>query len=220
MRERLIFLAALVAASLVSALLFVPRFRAESGAGVAASSAPAPPSVEPPAPPSVGAPAPPFIERPGFDDPLQPVVGLTWDDAVALATWLRARLPTEAEWERAARGDQSGEQPRTAWAYDSNGKPKANTWQGSFPLRDEADDGFSGLAPVGCFAPNALGLSDMIGNAWEWTTEPSPAASRVVKGGSFLCSLDYCANFRPAGRQAQEADLPTSHIGFRTIAPA
>jgi len=146
----------------------------------------------------------------------EPVVQVTFADAQAYARWAGRALPSEAQWERAARGDQSGEVAPSAWAYDGEGEPIANTWQGVFPVLNTKADGYAGLAPVGCFKPNALGLYDMIGNAWEWTTKPSDRG-RVVKGGSFLCAFDYCANFRPAGWQAQEADLPTSHIGFRTI---
>jgi formylglycine-generating enzyme required for sulfatase activity len=148
-----------------------------------------------------------------------PVVQVTYADAHAYAAWAGRALPDEVQWERAARGDQDGEVAPSAWAYDTQGKPIANTWQGVFPVANRRSDGYPDLAPVGCFPPNAFGLQDMIGNAWEWTTGRSDRG-RVVKGGSFLCAFDYCANFRPAGWQAQEADLPTSHIGFRTIAPA
>lgn len=147
-----------------------------------------------------------------------PVVQVTYADAAAYARWAGADLPSVAQWERAARGDQRGPVAQIAWAYDEAGRPRANTWQGDFPVRNTARDGFHGLASVGCFQPNAFGLFDMIGNAWEWTRDTRGGVSeRVVKGGSFLCSANYCANFRPAGWQAQEADLPTSHIGFRTV---
>ena len=106
-------------------------------------------------------------------------------------------------------------------AYAPDGRPLANTWQGDFPLQNAAEDGYDGLAPVGCYAANAFGLVDMVGNAWEWTSEAGDAsrATRIIKGGSFLCARNYCANFRPAAWQAQEHDLPTSHVGFRTVAP-
>ena len=149
----------------------------------------------------------------------RPVVQVTWNDAAAYARWAGRVLPSRAQWERAARGGQEGPRSPLGWAYGENGKPIANTWQGVFPVRDTEDDGYGGLAPVGCFPANDFGLYDMIGNAWEWTSE-GDGATRIVRGGSFLCAMNYCANFRPAGFQAQELDLPTSHIGFRTVAPA
>lgn len=150
--------------------------------------------------------------------PDEPVVQVTLEDAEAYARWAGKKLPSIAQWERAARGKQDGPVDSMRWAHDSNGKPTANTWQGIFPVRNVGEDGFIGIAPAGCFQPNAFGLYDMVGNVWEWTIDKRSAGkSGIVKGGSFLCSANYCANFRPAGWQAQERDLPTSHIGFRTI---
>jgi formylglycine-generating enzyme len=162
----------------------------------------------------------------------QPVVAITLEDAQAYARWRGVALPTEAEWEWAARGgsaDSTRAQPT-----------EANTWQGVFPVLNEAQDGFEGLAPVGCYQPNAYGLYDMIGNAWELTVTPytdhpepgnnlppdqPPEARRadmatpryVIKGGSYLCAPNYCMRYRAGARQAQEVDLATSHVGFRTV---
>lgn len=147
----------------------------------------------------------------------EPVVHVAYDDAAAYARWAGGRLPTEAEWERAARGDQSGPRSPQGWAYDDDGRPTANTWQGEFPLAQSNEDHFTGLAPVGCFSANAFGLYDMVGNVWEWTSSPAgnTGVERLIKGGSFLCAFNYCANFRPAAWQAQEEGLGTSHVGFR-----
>jgi formylglycine-generating enzyme len=133
---------------------------------------------------------------------------------------------------------------KTTWssAFDANGKPIANTWQGIFPVINTEEDGYAGTAPVGCFKPNGYGLYDMIGNVWEGTSDwyrpghpstpavepqgpsltevrlaPGQLASKVIKGGSFLCASNYCARYRPAARQPQEADLSAAHIGFRTV---
>jgi sulfatase modifying factor 1 len=156
---------------------------------------------------------------PGSENqPDLPVVQVTYEDALAYANWAGRRLPEAAEWERAARGNRTGEQATSSWAYAPDGKPTANSWQGTFPLKDTGEDGFKGIAPVGCFSPNGFGLYDMIGNVWEWTNDARQDGKHVVRGGSYLCAANYCANFRPAGWQAQEDDLPTSHIGFRTAA--
>jgi len=142
-----------------------------------------------------------------------PVTAVALEDARAYARWKGHRLPTEAEWEWAARAANPG-------APISHERPKqANTWQGLFPVVNTAEDGFVGVAPVGCFAPNALGLHDMIGNLWEWTSDAYDGRrdANVIKGGSFLCAPNYCMRYRPGARQPQEVDLATSHLGFRTV---
>ncbi len=163
-----------------------------------------------------------------------PVVATTNEDAQAYARWKGRELPSEAQWEWAALG---GGKPE---AGNTQQPAQANTWQGMFPVHNDATDGFAGIAPVGCFAPNGYGLFDMIGNVWEMTrdhylpfhdgrdnTPPDqpPAAVRpgstsdqhVIKGGSYLCAPNYCMRYRPGARQGQEDDLATSHLGFRTI---
>ena len=167
-----------------------------------------------------------------------PVVNVTYTDALAYARWAGRSLPSEAQWEWAARAASArSEQEHTQ-------PTQANTWQGLFPVRNSAQDGFVGLAPVGCYAPNALGLFDMLGNVWEITrdiylpdhstlvpetpssgyaglrTSGNRAPSRVIKGGSYLCAPNYCMRYRPGSRQAQEDDLAVSHLGFRTILQA
>ena len=170
-----------------------------------------------------------------------PVVHVAYEDALAYALWRGRTLPTEAEWEFAARGGRDGEDDWSS-AFDADGNAIANTWQGIFPVLDTKDDGYSGTAPVGCFKPNGFGLYDMIGNVWEWTSDlyrsghsreatinptgpdytsinvaAGQSARRVIKGGSYLCSSNYCSRYRPAARQPQEADLSTAHVGFRTV---
>jgi formylglycine-generating enzyme required for sulfatase activity len=158
------------------------------------------------------------------------VVEITHADALAYAKWKGHALPTEREWEWAARAGD----PKAGRDHD---QPKnANTWQGIFPVVNSGEDGFVGLAPAGCYPPNAYGLYDMLGNVWEWTSdvftpghsahEPSQTgeargavlgASYVIKGGSFLCAPNYCMRYRSGAREPQEADLAASHLGFRTI---
>ena len=165
-----------------------------------------------------------------------PVTHVTFTDAEAYAAWARKALPTEAEWERAARGGLEG--ARFAWGDEetAGGRRLANTWQGEFPWHDSAEDGWRGTSPVGCYPANGFGLLDVTGNVWEWTTErfesagkpqsPCCAAagadagrfpSNVIKGGSHLCAPSYCLRYRPAARQAETVDTSTSHIGFRCV---
>ena len=149
-----------------------------------------------------------------------PVVQVSHEDAKAYAAWAGRALPSEAQWEYAAR---AGSQTRYVWGETRtiDGKEQANTWQGAFPIQNTEEDGFLRRAPVGCYSPNAFGLYDMIGNVWEWTdtvyrqSESEPVY--VIKGGSFLCAENYCRRYRPAARQPQEAGFPTNHIGFRTV---
>jgi formylglycine-generating enzyme required for sulfatase activity len=172
----------------------------------------------------------------------RPVVHITYGDALAYAHWLGRELPTEAQWEFAARGGAGSDVPDWTSAFGKDGKPIANTWQGVFPVYDTGEDGYGAPAPVGCFPPNGYGLYDMIGNVWEWTTDwyrpghprgeaDNPAGpnllevrlakgqmpSKVIKGGSYLCSSNYCGRYRPAARQPQELDLSAGHVGFRTV---
>lgn len=172
-----------------------------------------------------------------------PVVHVAYEDALAYARWLGRELPTEAQWEYAARGGQQAQPYVWGREFAPAGKPMANTWQGPFPLADTGDDGHRGTSPVGCFAANGYGLYDMAGNVWQWTstwytpghsgrpeTDPSGPSqahsfdprqpgvpAKVIKGGSHLCAPNYCMRYRPAARQARETDSGTSHIGFRTI---
>ena len=185
----------------------------------------------------------PFGRGSSVDERLRhPVVQVAYEDAASFAEWAGKRLPTEAEHEFAARGGLDG--ARFAWGDEPypGGQPQANTWLGRFPYQN---DGVGDTAPVGSYPPNGYGLYDMTGNVWEWTSDyytprhlhgldqPLDAGKRrnllavpnspegfriprrVLKGGSHLCSPDYCLRFRPAARSPQTEDTATSHIGFR-----
>ena len=144
----------------------------------------------------------------------EPVVQIAYEDAEAYARWAGKTLPTEAQWEYAARAGQKA----LPEPVDGEGHPQANYYQGVFPVRDLGVDGYKGRAPVGCFKPNGFGLYDMIGNVWEWTSDPGgPAGDHIIKGGSYLCAGNYCARYRPAARQFQERGLGTDHIGVRFV---
>jgi formylglycine-generating enzyme required for sulfatase activity len=168
-----------------------------------------------------------------------PVVHVTRADAERYASWAGGRLPTEAQWEYAARGGLNG----SLYAWDEAEEialaGRANTWDGVFPVLNTEADGYSGLAPVGSYPPNGFGLYDMVGNVWEWTAAqyyPTHAPGEamlaraggfdptqpgidvgVIRGGSFLCARSYCFRFRPAARQAQDLAFGTSHVGFRVV---
>ncbi|HEV3024697.1 MAG TPA: formylglycine-generating enzyme family protein, partial [Pirellulales bacterium] len=174
-----------------------------------------------------------------------PVVHVCWLDAVAYANWCGKRLPTEAEWEFAARGGLVGQ--RFVWGNRLliGENWQANIWQGRFPVENTADDGFAGTAPVASFPPNGYGLFDTAGNVWEWcsdwyrpdyyaassrTNPRGPPSShdpqepgvpkRVQRGGSYLCSDVYCARYRPGARGKGAVDSGATHIGFRCVKDA
>lgn len=140
--------------------------------------------------------------------PDHPVVHVTLADALSYAHWAGATLPTEAEWEYAAKS-----------GYQKNDGAAANTWQGEFPMHDTAADGHTGTAPVGSYAPDALGLYDMLGNIWELTRSVDAARQQaVIKGGSFLCNARYCNSAHPKARQWQDRQTSAAHVGFRLAA--
>ena len=175
-------------------------------------------------------------EGPGSDTYTRarhPVTQVAFEDAEAFAAWAGKALPTEAEWEYAARGGLEG--ATYAWGDEPfpGGRAMANTWQGEFPWQNLLADGYEGTSPVGAFPANGYGLLDMTGNVWEWTCDGfeeaapasaccAPAASgtiarRVIKGGSHLCAPSYCLRYRPAARQGEAVDTSTGHLGFRCV---
>lgn len=152
---------------------------------------------------------------------LHPVVHVTLNDARRYAEWAGGRLPTEVEWEYAASLGLFDPANPDSGIYAPDGTARANIWTGVFPMIDFAQDGFAGIAPVGCFEPSLTGAYDMIGNVWEWTDSPfSPSVPRfTIKGGSYLCAENTCRRYRPAARESLEQDFSTAHIGFRLVKP-
>ncbi|MEZ5985366.1 MAG: SUMF1/EgtB/PvdO family nonheme iron enzyme [Hyphomonas sp.] len=148
---------------------------------------------------------------------LHPVVHVSLADARAYAAWAGGRLPTEIEWEYAASRGLPDLTRQNSGAYDAQGHPVANTWQGIFPVANTAEDGFTGTSPVGCFSPDKTGLYDMIGNVWELTDTPYGAGTTTIKGGSYLCAENFCRRYRPAARQPEDVDFSSNHIGFRIV---
>ena len=165
-----------------------------------------------------------------------PVVHISWNDASAFCEWAGGRLPTEAEWEYAARGDLEGK--RFPWGDDLEpaGHHRMNVWQGHFPATNTLDDGYLGSAPVDSFEPNAFGLYNMCGNAWEWCSDwftaqhsgaalvdpagPKAGVQRVIRGGSYLCHESYCNRYRVSARSSNTPGSTTGHMGFRMAVDA
>ncbi len=146
----------------------------------------------------------------------EPVVHVSWQDAQAFCAWSGQRLPTEAEWEYAARGGL--EQKAFPWGDELTPARRhfCNIWQGEFPAHDTAEDGYAGLCPVDAFPPNGYGLVSMTGNCWEWCADWfAPGETRVMKGGSYLCHASYCNRYRVAARSSNTPDSSSSHLGFR-----
>ena len=161
-----------------------------------------------------------------------PVVHVSWLDAEAYCAWVGGRLPTEAEWERAARGGLDGHHFPWGDELEPDGVHRMNVFQGSFPGGDTGADGWTATCPVGTFPPNGFGLHEVTGNVWEWCQDwfdptyyarspasnpagPASGTARVMRGGSYLCHASYCARYRVDARSANTPDSSTGNIGFR-----
>ena len=164
-----------------------------------------------------------------------PAVHVSWRDAAAFCQWAGGRLPTEAEWENAARGGLDGAAFPWGDELEPDGTHRMNVFQGTFPNHDSGADGFIGTAPVDSFVPNGLGLFNMTGNVWEWCADwydpayyassparnprgPARGTHRVMRGGSYLCHDSYCNRYRVAARSGNAVDSSTGNLGFRCVA--